>query len=151
MQKCRVCLVQSCIMIVPKSIVCYCRRQLTELQGETNTQISKLPLHIVQQTQSSTVIPTFQRSKHKRILQSWFSLIWNKCKHKCECAAGVLGAVIPRTSSVTVNTFRTPPPALTRAPADTRWVIVWCGWELAFIRENIGAAQPLCWLFHQGP
>lgn len=44
-----------------------------------------------------------------------------------------------------------PPPALTRAPADTRWVIVWCRWELAFIRENIGAAQPLCWLFHQGP
>lgn len=62
-------------MIVPKSIVCYCRRQLTELQGETNTQISKLPLHIVQQTQSSTVIPTFQRSKHKEFFKAdshWF-------------------------------------------------------------------------------
>lgn len=28
-------------------------------------------------TQSSTVILTFQWSKHKRIPQSWFSLIWN--------------------------------------------------------------------------
>lgn len=80
-------------MLLPKSIVCYCRRSLTELLGETNTQISKLPLHIVQQTQSSTVIPTFQWSKHKRIPQSWSSLIWNKCKHIRECAAGLLGAV----------------------------------------------------------